>query len=164
MLTRIHRATLLLSGGGITLKKHIIASLVTLIAIIATIALSTPVQAAGINNNPWGYDFTATHGSLITSPDPAFCGQYFHCIPNFPKGKGYVVECKDGMYSKSGGIHGSCSRHGGDGPILYAHESSTTNSSPSQPVRSQPISSGSSSMPSPVLPLTGSDPYATLVH
>ncbi len=39
-------------------------------------------------------------------------------IPNYDQGRGYRVRCADGMYSKSGGIQGTCSQHGGlaDGP------------------------------------------------
>ncbi len=139
--------------------KHIIASLTITLALIATIAFSVPVSAAGVNGNPWGYSFVASNGRLIYAPNPAFCGQYFHCIPNFPNGKGYVVECRDMMFSKSGGIAGSCSRHKGNWQTLYAHESSGAKSSPAQPV-----SSGSSPNMAPSLPLTGSDPYAASAH
>jgi hypothetical protein len=31
-----------------------------------------------------------------------------------------VTECRDGTFSKSGGISGSCSGHGGNGRTLYA--------------------------------------------
>jgi hypothetical protein len=34
-------------------------------------------------------------------------------IPNYDEGNGYRVQCADGMYSKSGGIQGACSGHGG---------------------------------------------------
>lgn len=34
-------------------------------------------------------------------------------IPNYDEGRGYRVQCADGMYSKSGGIQGACSGHGG---------------------------------------------------
>ncbi|MEO6889764.1 MAG: hypothetical protein ABI456_10725, partial [Ktedonobacteraceae bacterium] len=71
-----------------------------------------------VNGNPWCYSFTA--GSLIYSPPSAFCS-YFSCIPTFWNGRGYVIECQDGDYSKSGGIRGSCSHHGGDQRALYAH-------------------------------------------
>ncbi len=35
-------------------------------------------------------------------------------------GRGYVIEWSDGMYSKSGGIQGSCSHHQGNGRTLYS--------------------------------------------
>jgi hypothetical protein len=34
-------------------------------------------------------------------------------IPNYENGRGYRVQCADGMYSRSGGIQGACSGHGG---------------------------------------------------
>jgi hypothetical protein len=30
-----------------------------------------------------------------------------------------VIQCKDGTFSKSGGVRGSCSSHGGNGRTLY---------------------------------------------
>jgi hypothetical protein len=80
----------------------------------------TPTPCPGVNCNPWGYNFDATNGSLIYSPPADFCS-YFECISSFWEGKGYVVECNDGMYSKSGGIRGACSYHGGVWRPLYAH-------------------------------------------
>jgi hypothetical protein len=80
----------------------------------------TPTQQAcqGVNNNPWCFDFNP--GNLIYNPPSAFCN-YFNCIANFWNGRGYVKECQDGMYSKSGGIQGSCSHHGGNLRNLYSH-------------------------------------------
>lgn len=78
----------------------------------------TPAPATGVNGNPWGYNFNP--GNVIYSPPGAFCS-YFSCITSFWNGNGYVEECNDGMYSKSGGIRGSCSRHGGDMRPLYQH-------------------------------------------
>jgi hypothetical protein len=34
-------------------------------------------------------------------------------IPNYENGRGSRVQCNDGMYSRSGGIQGACSGHGG---------------------------------------------------
>jgi hypothetical protein len=102
--------------------KRFIASIALTIALVATFAFSTPTYAAGVNNNPWNYSFVAVRGRLITAPNPAFCnGRYFRCIPNFPRGIGYVIECHDGLYSKSGGRPGSCSGHRGNWQALYAH-------------------------------------------
>jgi hypothetical protein len=79
----------------------------------------TPTPAkSGVNGNPWGYDFNP--GNLIYSPPANFC-VYFVCITNFPNGRGYVNECQDGQYSKSGGISGDCSFHGGYYRTLYSH-------------------------------------------
>lgn len=139
--------------------KRIITSLAILLALLVTIALSGSVQASSVPGNPWGYDFNADHGSVITEPPTTFCS-YFTCIPSFwhktKKLPGYVIECGDGKFSRSGGKSGSCSGHGGDGQVLYAH-TSVTQSSPNPPVSSNPASSGTTTSPS--LPLTGSDPY-----
>lgn len=83
-----------------------------------TEAPTQPPVSTGVNGNPWGYDFNP--GSPIYSPASGFCA-YFSCITSFWSGTGYVVKCADGMYSKSGGHTGSCSRHGGDTAILYQH-------------------------------------------
>jgi hypothetical protein len=81
---------------------------------------SSPLPASatcGVNGNPWGYNFTCCH--FITSPPANFCS-YFSCISSFWNGNGYVVECGDTRYSKSGGISGACSSHGGPLRPLYA--------------------------------------------
>jgi hypothetical protein len=81
----------------------------------------TPTPApkcVAVNNNPWCYNFTP--GNLIYSPPSAFCS-YFDCISNFWNGRGFVNECQDDTYSKSGGIRGDCSYHGGELQPLYSH-------------------------------------------
>ena len=76
-----------------------------------------PVPSDGVSSNPWGYNFTCCN--LISSPPVNFCN-YFNCINNFWNGVGYVIQCKDGMFSRSGGRQGSCSYHGGNNRPLYA--------------------------------------------
>jgi hypothetical protein len=83
---------------------------------VPTAAPAAPPPAAaastcGAPANPWNYGFCS--GSTISSPPSGFCS-YFNCIANFPNGRGYVIECTDATYSKSGGIQGSCSQHGGN--------------------------------------------------
>jgi hypothetical protein len=78
----------------------------------------TPTPCPGVNCNPWGYNFSP--GKMIYTPPATFCS-YFSCVHNFANGHGYVVKCKDTMYSKSGGIQGACSSHGGVQRPLYAH-------------------------------------------
>jgi hypothetical protein len=76
--------------------------------------------------NPWGYNFNATGGRKITNPPPAFCS-YFACIGSPPSyttfwiGQGYVVECHDTQFSKTGGTSNSCLGHGGILHTLYSH-------------------------------------------
>jgi hypothetical protein len=70
-------------------------------------------------NNPWGYNFNP--GRLIYAPPSAFCA-YFPCIKSFWRDtNGYVVECRDGTFSHSGGRRGACSYHRGEWRPLYAH-------------------------------------------
>ena len=75
------------------------------------------VNLCGAPSNPWNYNFCG--GNTITAPDPAICS-YFHCIASFWNGTGYVVQCMDGTFSKSGGHTGVCSTHGGFGRNLYS--------------------------------------------
>ncbi len=69
-----------------------------------------PTPSCSVNGNPWGYNFTCCQ--FITAPPANVCS-YFSCIASFWNGNGYVVECLDTTYSKSGGISGACSTHGG---------------------------------------------------
>jgi hypothetical protein len=71
----------------------------------------------GAPPNPWNFTFCAG-GSTISSPPTDFCS-YFNCIDSFWKNtNGYVMECKDHMFSHSGGVQGSCSYHGGNNRSL----------------------------------------------
>jgi hypothetical protein len=80
-----------------------------------------PAQQAqnlcGAPANPWGYNFCG--GSFITNPAATICN-YFNCIASFWNGRGYVMECSDTTFGKSGGISGSCSSHGGNYRALRA--------------------------------------------
>lgn len=73
-------------------------------------------NTCGAGANPWGYTFCA--GSTIASPPSNFCS-YFNCIASFWNGVGYVEQCVDSTFSKSGGRSGSCSSHGGNSRPLY---------------------------------------------
>ena len=78
-------------------------------------ATNTPApscQYQAVNGNPWCYNFQCCH--TISSPPSNFCSYFTTCISSFWSGNGYVEECQDGSYSKSGGISGSCSHHGGN--------------------------------------------------
>jgi hypothetical protein len=76
------------------------------------------VDLCGAPANPYGYNFCG--GSYITNPPSDVCS-YLSCIANFWNGVGYVEQCQDGMFSKSGGRSGSCSYHGGNRRPLYSH-------------------------------------------
>lgn len=79
-----------------------------------------PPTCIRLNCNPWGYDFAGFAGNLIYTPPAGFC-DYFACIPSFWSGGGYVVECKDSLYSRSGGNQGACSSDGGVLLPLFSH-------------------------------------------
>ena len=83
----------------------------------ATQQLIPTAAPTGVNGNPWGYSFSCCN--LIYNPPSNFCS-YFSCIANFWSGAGYVIQCTDGKFSKSGGRSGSCSHHGGNSRPLYA--------------------------------------------
>ncbi len=67
--------------------------------------------------NPWHYNFCG--GDRIYLPPATFCA-YFSCTGTFWSGDGYVVQCQDSLFSKSGGTSGSCSHHDGYRRPLYA--------------------------------------------
>lgn len=76
-----------------------------------------PTPCPAVNCNPWGYNFTCCN--FITAPAVGFCG-YFPCSPTFASGVGYVVECKDGVYTKNGGKPNPCATDSGLQRPLYA--------------------------------------------
>jgi hypothetical protein len=69
-----------------------------------------PPSAHDAPQNPYRYNFTCCRE--ITNPPAEFC-IYFRCISSFWDGRGYVVQCYDELYSKSGGLQGACSGHAG---------------------------------------------------
>lgn len=58
---------------------------------------------------------SAGAGALIWADwtGTSFCDTHA-CIPNFGNGRGYIVQCTDGMWSHSGGMQGACADHGGE--------------------------------------------------
>lgn len=92
--------------------------------------IPTPVVSSGNGthhcdsgncSNPWNYTIHIPQymdGEMIYGPPSGFC-DWFLCIANFSAGKGYVVVCFDGKMSKSGGLDGVCSGHGGQWTPLY---------------------------------------------
>lgn len=86
--------------------------------VITPVPTVAPLCQTQAPSNPYGYDFCFP-GGFIYSPPADFCS-YFACIGNFWNGRGHVIQCRDGMFSKSGGIRGSCSYHGGNQRALYS--------------------------------------------
>ncbi|RZU73537.1 hypothetical protein EV384_1943 [Micromonospora kangleipakensis] len=62
-------------------------------------------RRCGAPANPFGYDYCG--GSRIRKPAERIC-DYFECVPGFWSGRGYVVQCRDGMLSLTGGQATAC--------------------------------------------------------
>lgn len=81
--------------------------------------LTLTPRCVAINQNPWCDNFQP--GKRVHNPPTSFC-TYFKCVASFWKiSGGYVTECKDGVYTRSGGRPGNCSHHGGVWRPLYSH-------------------------------------------
>jgi hypothetical protein len=86
----------------------------------ASAAPAAPAASTcGAPSNPYGYTLCPGTGRTISAAPADFC-RYFSCIPSFwNQTRGIVEQCKDGLYSHSGGVRGSCSGHGGNRQPLY---------------------------------------------
>lgn len=75
-------------------------------------ASPTPTRdrLCGAPANPLGYDYCG--GSRIRKPDVRVC-DFFDCGQEFWAGKGYLVQCRDGSVSLTGGRADACGGHGG---------------------------------------------------
>ncbi|NBE81638.1 hypothetical protein [Micromonospora rubida] len=75
-------------------------------------ASPTPVRDGfcGAPANPFGYDYCG--GSRIRKPDVRVC-DYFDCGQDFWAGRGYLVQCRDGALSLTGGRADACATHDG---------------------------------------------------
>lgn len=76
----------------------------------------TEVGLCGAPDNPYGYNYCG--GSYIHAPASDVCS-YFACVDNFWNGKGYLVQCGDGMVGMLGGPSGSCADHSGEKRPVY---------------------------------------------
>lgn len=78
------------------------------------------LSLCGAPPNPYGFNFCGRGHLIYASQLPdGICG-YFACIGNFFNGTGYLVECRDGQYSMSGGKQGACSYHQGVRRAVYS--------------------------------------------
>lgn len=64
----------------------------------------------GAPENPLGYDYCG--GTRIRKPAAEVC-DWFDCVPQFWSGRGYLVQCRDGSVSLTGGRPNACAEHGG---------------------------------------------------
>jgi hypothetical protein len=75
-----------------------------------------PPNLCGAPANPYGYNFCG--GTLVYSPAGDICS-YLTCAANFWKGDGYVVQCQDDTFSKTGGKQKVCSQDQGYRATLF---------------------------------------------
>ncbi|GAB3954593.1 hypothetical protein GCM10027614_61940 [Micromonospora vulcania] len=64
----------------------------------------------GAPANPLGYGFCG--GTRINQPASEVC-DWFDCVPQFWAGPGYLVQCRDGSISLTGGRPNACAEHKG---------------------------------------------------
>jgi hypothetical protein len=55
---------------------------------------------------------------VITNPASDICS-YLNCVAKFADGQGFVVECQDNTFSKTGGTGDVCPKHEGYLQTLY---------------------------------------------
>ncbi|TYC07119.1 hypothetical protein FXF53_00475 [Micromonospora sp. WP24] len=67
-------------------------------------------RLCGAPRNPMGYDFCG--GDRIREPDAEVC-DHFDCAQEFWAGRGYLVQCRDGVVSLTGGSRNACAEHRG---------------------------------------------------
>ncbi|MFE9694812.1 hypothetical protein [Micromonospora sp. NPDC005806] len=67
-------------------------------------------RRCGAPVNPYGYDFCG--GDRIRKPARGVC-DWFDCVPGFWSGTGWLVQCRDGTVSLTGGQRHSCAGNRG---------------------------------------------------
>ncbi|SCG40270.1 hypothetical protein GA0070613_0744 [Micromonospora inositola] len=70
----------------------------------------TAIDRCGAPENPYGYNYCG--GSYVYDPATDVC-DWFDCVETFWNGKGYMVQCNDGLVSMTGVPRGPCADHGG---------------------------------------------------
>jgi PASTA domain len=76
---------------------------------VVTLTIAIPIPPP-INGNPWGYNWGCCN--KILDPPADFCS-FFACVATFYNGTSFVVECRDGLFSATGGSKQTCSSHDG---------------------------------------------------
>ncbi|MFU8870430.1 hypothetical protein [Micromonospora sp. SL4-19] len=76
----------------------------------------TEPDRCGAPANPYGYNYCG--GSYVYDPAPDVCA-WFACVQNLWEGKGYLVQCEDGLISRTGMKRGPCAEHDGTRRPVY---------------------------------------------
>ncbi|GAB3063492.1 hypothetical protein [Micromonospora schwarzwaldensis] len=81
-------------------------------------AVPQPATArrCGAPVNPFGYDFCG--GDRIRKPAAGVC-DWFECVPGFWSGRGWLVQCRDGAISRTGGQRDACAGNRGPRRTLF---------------------------------------------
>ncbi|MEV4094704.1 hypothetical protein [Streptosporangium saharense] len=104
----------------VTVRETVRETVTVVVTATPTVTVTVPAPApepgagdtlCGAPANAYGFTFCAT-GARVTAPLTETC-LVFSCIDNFSEGRGYLVMCKDGKVSMSGGLSGVCSYHDG---------------------------------------------------
>ena len=74
-------------------------------------------RRCGTPVNPFGYDFCG--GDRIRKPAAGVC-DWFECVPGFWSGRGWLVQCRDGTISRTGGQRDACATHRGPRRPLFS--------------------------------------------
>ncbi|MEH0980878.1 hypothetical protein [Micromonospora sp. CPCC 205556] len=74
-------------------------------------------RLCGAPANPLGYDYCA-EGRRVRQPDHRIC-DFFDCVQDFWAGRGYLVQCRDGQVSLTGGRPAACAGHRGVRRIVH---------------------------------------------
>ncbi|MCW3839185.1 hypothetical protein ONA70_03620 [Micromonospora yasonensis] len=83
---------------------------------LSTSSSPPATDRCGAPPNPYGYTYCG--GSYIYDPAPDVC-DWFACVSNLWDGKGYLVQCEDGLLSRTGMQGGPCADHDGTRRPLY---------------------------------------------
>jgi hypothetical protein len=100
-----------------SIGRGVLAAALLLATLASPVANAQPATLdCGAPWNPYGLDFAPCGTQTAYDVPDDFC-DYFACIPSFWESvNGYAVQCRDGLYSHSGGRRGVCSFHSGETP------------------------------------------------
>ncbi|MER7134518.1 hypothetical protein [Streptosporangium saharense] len=108
----------------VTVRETVRETVTVVVTATPTVTVTVPAPVPGAEDtlcgapaNAYGFTFCAT-GARVSAPATEAC-LVFDCIDNFSEGRGYLVMCKDGKVSMSGGLPGVCSYHNGELREIY---------------------------------------------
>lgn len=132
------------------------------------VGLAPPASAdtlCGAPANTLGFNYCGDGVPVTKANLPAAVCSTFDCIENFSNGTGYMVACKDGAVSLSGGTTGACSGHGGvDKKVYLSASAGSATTAPHSPATIAPPGTTTpvvaTTVASPVIASSGSGALA----